>query len=57
MNIEVWERLVRIAVGVAMLSALILVASSWKWVGLLGLIPLVTGIIGWCPVYAWFSQD
>jgi Protein of unknown function (DUF2892) len=57
MNIEMWERLVRIAVGAAMLSALFLLASGWKWVGLVGLIPLVTGIVGWCPVYAWFSQD
>jgi Protein of unknown function (DUF2892) len=57
MNIQMWERLVRIAVGAAMLSALFLVASGWKWAGLLGLIPLVTGIVGWCPIYAWFSQD
>jgi hypothetical protein len=57
MNIEMWERLTRIGVGIALLSALFLVSSSWKWVGLVGLIPLITGIVGWCPIYAWFSQD
>jgi Protein of unknown function (DUF2892) len=57
MNIEMWERLIRMGVGVAMLSALFLVSSGWKWVGLAGIIPLITGIVGWCPIYAWFSQD
>jgi Protein of unknown function (DUF2892) len=56
-NIEIWERVVRIVVGVALLSMLGLLDSNWKWVGLVGLIPLTTGIIGWCPIYAWYAQD
>jgi cadmium resistance protein CadD (predicted permease) len=57
MNIELWDRVIRILVGVTILSAILLFNSQWKWLGLLGLVPLMTGIVGWCPIYAWFSQD
>jgi hypothetical protein len=57
MNIELWDRVVRMVVGVVILSALFFFNSQWKWLGLVGFIPLITGIIGWCPIYAWFSQD
>lgn len=26
-----------------------------SWLGLIGLIPLVTGLVGWCPIYAVFG--
>ncbi|WP_346432977.1 DUF2892 domain-containing protein [Breoghania sp.] len=24
---------------------------AWKWVGWIGVVPLVTALIGWCPLY------
>ncbi len=57
MNIEQWDRMVRMVIGVVILSAIFFLHSQWKWLGLIGLIPLMTGIIGWCPLYAWFAQD
>ena len=49
-NIHNIERLVRIIIGVG-LTALAFVGPANHWY-LLGLIPLVTGLIGWCPPYA-----
>lgn len=50
------DRYVRIAVGV-----LILAAGIWlqTWWGLLGLVIVVTGLVGFCPVYRLlgFSTD
>jgi hypothetical protein len=57
MNIEAWERMIRIALGAALLSAPFLLATKWKWLGLIGIAPLVTGMVGWCPVYALFWRD
>lgn len=47
-NMSQTDRYIRLAVGVVII-VLGLVFSSW-W-GLIGLIPLVTGIINYCPLY------
>ncbi|NNM88903.1 MAG: DUF2892 domain-containing protein [Phycisphaerae bacterium] len=44
------DRVVRVIVGLAILS-LIFVGPKSLW-GLLGLIPLLTGILGTCPAYS-----
>lgn len=49
-NINLIEREIRIVAG-AILTSLAFVGPTNKWF-LLGLIPLVTGLIGWCPPYA-----
>jgi Protein of unknown function (DUF2892) len=56
-NIGAAERLIRIAVGAALLGLLLASKSPWRWIGLVGLIPLVTGAIGWCPFYSWMTRD
>jgi hypothetical protein len=43
------DRTVRIVLGLALL-ALVFVGPK-TWLGLVGLIPLVTGIAGFCPLY------
>lgn len=49
-NVHNIERVVRIVVGLGLLS-LVFVGpqTAWGWIGLL---PLVTGVVGWCPPYA-----
>lgn len=49
-NIHAVERVLRIVIGAGLTSlAFIGPANSWF---LLGLVPLLTGILGWCPPYA-----
>jgi hypothetical protein len=55
-NMGTTERVLRMAAGIALLGLLAL-NGPWRWAGLLGLIPLVTGAIGWCPLYTWFTRD
>ena len=43
------DRVIRIVVGLGLLS-LTVVGPKAMW-GLVGLIPLVTGLIGFCPLY------
>lgn len=44
------DRIVRIVVGAGILSlAFIGPQTPWAY---LGAIPLITGLIGWCPAYA-----
>jgi len=43
------DRVVRVVVGLGILSLTVLGPQTW-W-GLLGLVPLLTGLVGYCPVY------
>lgn len=44
-----WDRTSRIIVGIGLLSLVAIGPQTW-W-GFLGLIPLITGIVGYCPLY------
>ena len=43
------DRIVRVVFGLALLSLVFI--GPHTWFGLVGLIPLITGIVGYCPIY------
>ena len=43
------DRAVRVVLGLALLSLTFL--GPHTWLGLVGVIPLVTGFVGFCPLY------
>lgn len=53
-NVGYIDRIVRIVISFAILSLVLLVAGPVRWLGLIGLVPLITGIVGWCPAYTLF---
>ena len=48
-NEATWDRTLRVIVGLGVLS-LIVVGPHTLW-GLVGLVPLATGLAGYCPLY------
>ncbi len=48
-NLGTLDRVLRIVVGL-ILIALVFVGPQTPW-GWIGLIPLTTALIGWCPAY------
>lgn len=48
-NVGSWDRNLRILLGLAFL-ALVFVGPKTPW-GLVGLVPLITGLARFCPVY------
>ncbi len=48
-NVGTVDRILRIVVGL-ILIALVFVGPQTPW-GWLGLVPLATALIGWCPAY------
>ena len=48
------DRIVRVVLGIALLAlGLFWAQAPWNWVlDIVGVIALVTGVIGFCPLYA-----
>jgi hypothetical protein len=53
-NVGGVDRVIRILLGCAILSLVVLLDGSLRWVGLIGVVPLITGLAGWCPAYTLF---
>lgn len=54
-NIGIIDRVVRIVVGILLIAYAIPIGfapSGWNWIGWIGVIPLVTGVFGSCPLYS-----
>ncbi|AQT46150.1 MULTISPECIES: YgaP family membrane protein [Bartonella] len=54
-NLGSVDRIIRIIIGVVLLSLIFILDSGARWFGLIGLIPLITAIIGFCPLYKIFG--
>ncbi len=51
-NVGSSDRIIRLVLGVALLAYFLLVPDSpWRWVGLIGVVPLLTALLGSCPIY------
>ena len=49
------DRIIRVIIGLALLSLTVIGPQS-PW-GLIGLIPLITGLVGFCPLYKLFGLN
>lgn len=50
-----WERIARVVLGIVLLYigfGGMIAGTLGTVIGVIGLIPLLTGLIGWCPIYA-----
>lgn len=50
-NMGTVDRTIRAAIGFALLSLLVILEGNARWFGLIGLLPLATSALGWCPAY------
>lgn len=49
MNVGLWDRIIRIILGLVLIGlAAFEIIGAW---GYIGLIPLATGLLKWCPLY------
>jgi hypothetical protein len=56
-NVGTVDRAVRIAAGLVLLSLIFILDGNARWWGLGGLLPLATGLVGWCAMYTPFGID
>jgi len=54
-NVGGADRAIRIVLGLALLGLFFLQTGNLHWIGLIGIVPLMTGILRWCPAYRLFG--
>lgn len=56
-NVGSIDRVARIVIGVALLAFAVMGPAdvSWKWIGYIGIVPLLTAVLGTCPLYSIFG--
>ena len=56
-NVGNADRAIRIIAGILILSAVFLLEGNARWFGLIGIVPLATGLIRWCPAYGLLGMN
>ena len=56
-NVGTLDRALRVVLGAALLALLIVLEGNARWLGLVGLVPLATAYVRWCPLYAVLGID
>ncbi len=54
-NVGSMERVLRMIAGIALIAfalGYVFPATGWNWVGWIGVVPILTALFGWCPLYA-----
>lgn len=51
-NVGSIDRAVRVVLGLALLSIVLLADGPARWLGLIGLVPLLTASMSFCPLYS-----
>ena len=54
-NVGGIDRVLRVIVGLGLLSLIFVLEGASRWWGLIGLVPLATAAMGWCPAYLPFG--
>lgn len=50
-NVGTVDRVLRMMLGLALLSLVFILQGSLGWIGLLGMVPLLTALVPFCPLY------
>ena len=56
-NVGRIDGVIRIVVGLLLLSLVFVLGDVTRWIGLIGVVPLVTGLTRRCPGYTPFGID
>jgi hypothetical protein len=50
-NVGSIDKIIRIIVGIGLLSLFFVLEGSARYFGLIGIVPIATALMGWCPLY------
>lgn len=54
-NVGSIDKIIRIIAGLVLLAFAVMgIGTPWTWIGI---VPLATGLMGWCPAYTLFGMN
>ncbi|NMG73199.1 YgaP family membrane protein [Aromatoleum diolicum] len=54
-NVGGMDKILRIVAGLVLIVLAIMgIGAPWTWIGV---VPLATGLLGWCPAYSIFGMN
>ena len=53
-NVGGADKILRIVAGIALLAWAVFGGPVWAWIGI---VPLDTGLLGWCPAYTMLCMN
>jgi hypothetical protein len=53
-NVGGVDKILRIVVGLALIAVAAMGITPWAWIGV---VPLATGLLNWCPAYTLFGLN
>ncbi|NLI68617.1 MAG: DUF2892 domain-containing protein [Bacilli bacterium] len=56
-NVGSTDKVIRWIIGLILLSLLFFLEGGVRYIGLIGLIPILTAIFGFCPLYTLFKLN
>ncbi|MGE5621971.1 MAG: DUF2892 domain-containing protein [Bacillota bacterium] len=54
-NVGSVDKIIRLVLAAVFFSLFFILQGDLKWAALIGLVPLVTALAGWCPLYSIFG--
>jgi hypothetical protein len=54
-NVGSIDKVLRVLIGIALLTLVFVLEGPARWLGLIGLVPLATAAFGFCPAYVLFG--
>lgn len=54
-NVGGADRIIRIILGLGLLSLLFILEGDVRYLGLIGIVPIATALMNWCPAYTLFG--
>jgi hypothetical protein len=55
-NMRMLERAIRVVLGIMLLGLYGALPSPWRYLTMIGLVPIATGITGFCPAYHYLRR-
>jgi len=53
-NVGGIDKILRIVAGIALIAWALMGGPVWAWIGI---VPLATGLLGWCPAYTLLGMN
>lgn len=54
-NVGTVDRVIRVLIGIILLSLLFFLEGNLQFIGLIGIVPLLTAFFKFCPLYSLFG--